>query len=127
MTGAPEPASPITHERVSGARVLAALGAVLYEAHLPRSQALESVCKKMGYSSLDYILTGGEDYELLFNLKREDAKKIKRLFLKAHTPASLIGEVTSSSGKIILEGENGGRRNLKPSAGFTHFKGNHRQ
>jgi len=103
------------------------LGAILYEDHLPRSQALESVCKKMGYSSLDYILSGGEDYELLFTLKKEDAKKIKRLFLKAHTPASLIGEVTSSSGKIILEGENGGRRNLKPSAGFNHFKGNHRQ
>ena len=82
--------------------------------------------KKMGYSSLDYILSGGEDYELLFTLKKEDAKKTKRLFLKAHTPVSLIGEVTSSPGKIILERESGGRRNLKSSAGFNHFKGDHR-
>jgi thiamine-monophosphate kinase len=81
----------------------------------------------MGYSSLDYILSGGEDYELLFTLKKEDAKKIKRLFLKAHTPVSLIGEVTSSPGKIILEGETGCQRNLKSSAGFNHFKGDHQQ
>ena len=100
------------------------LGAVLYEAQLPCSPALGNVCKQMSWDSLDCILSGGEDYELLFTLKREDVKKLKGQFLKAHAPVSLIGEITEFPGKIVLERENGRRKSLKPSAGFNHFKGN---
>ncbi|KMP10369.1 hypothetical protein UR09_06460 [Candidatus Nitromaritima sp. SCGC AAA799-A02] len=98
------------------------LGAVIYEENLPHSPALKSVCKQMGCDATDWSLQGGEDYELLFTMKREDVKKLKKLFSKAPAPVSLIGEITGSPGKIVLEKKDGRRKPLKPSTGFNHFK-----
>ena len=69
-----------------------------------------------------WALEGGEDYELLFTIKPEDVKKIKRLFLKADTFVSRIGEITKSPKKITLIKKNGSKVSLKPATGFNHFK-----
>ena len=98
------------------------LGADIYEANLPFSQALNSVCQQNGYNPTDWILQGGEDYELLFTIRQEDVKKLNRLFLKADAPVSHIGEITKLPGKITLKKKNGRERSLKPSTGFNHFK-----
>jgi len=59
---------------------------------------------------------------LLFTIKPEDVKNLKRLFLKANSFISHIGEITNSPKKIILIRENGSKVSLKPATGFNHFK-----
>ncbi|MCH8157281.1 MAG: thiamine-phosphate kinase [Nitrospinae bacterium] len=98
------------------------VAATLQKSRLPASRHFAGFCRDNKLNPLNYLLYGGEDYELLFTLKREDVKKLKRQFLKAHAPVALIGEITEFPGKIVLERENGRRKVLKPSAGFNHFK-----
>jgi len=98
------------------------LGAKLYEDSLPVSDALYNVCLQKRYDPINWTLQGGEDYELLFTIKPEDVKNLKRLFLKANTFISHIGEITNSPKKIILVRENGSKVSLKPATGFNHFK-----
>ena len=98
------------------------LGADIYEANLPFSQALNSVCQQKSSILTNLALHGGEDYELLFTIRQEDVRKLSKLFLKTGAPISHIGEITKSSGKIILKKKNGRKKSLKPSMGFNHFK-----
>jgi thiamine-monophosphate kinase len=98
------------------------LGANLYEDRLPVSEALYNVCFQKKYDPIDWILQGGEDYELLFTIKSEDVKNLKKLFLKANAFVSHIGEITKSPKKIILIKEDSSKIFLKPAAGFNHFK-----
>ena len=98
------------------------LGANLYEDRLPVSKALYNVCLQKKYNPIDWILQGGEDYELLFTIKPEDVKKLEKLFLKANVFASHIGEITKSPKKIILIKGNGSKIPLRAATGFNHFK-----
>jgi thiamine-monophosphate kinase len=98
------------------------LGANLYEDSLPVSEALNNICTQKRHDPINWALQGGEDYELLFTIKSEDVKKLKRLFLKANTFISHIGEITNSPKKIILTRANGSKIFLKPAMGFNHFK-----
>ena len=98
------------------------LGANLYEDSLPVSDALHNVCLQKRHDPINWTLQGGEDYELLFTIKPEDVKNLKRLFLKANTFISHIGEITNSPKKIILARENGSKVSLKTATGFNHFK-----
>ena len=98
------------------------LGANLYEDSLPVSEALYNVCLQKRHNPINWTLQGGEDYELLFTIKPQDVKNLKRLFLKANTFISHIGEITNSPKKIILTRENGSKVSLKSATGFNHFK-----
>jgi thiamine-monophosphate kinase len=98
------------------------LGADIYEANLPFSEALSSICQQKSSVLTNLALQGGEDYELLFTIRREDVKKLNKLFLKADTTVSHIGEITKSPGKIFLRQKNGRKKSLKSSIGFNHFK-----
>jgi len=98
------------------------LGANLQEAKLPFSQALNSICQQKRYNPTDWILRGGEDYELLFTIGQENVRKLNRLFLKADVPISHIGEITKFSAEVILNKKNGRKKLLKSSMGFNHFK-----
>jgi thiamine-monophosphate kinase len=98
------------------------LGANLYEESLPVSEALHNVCLQKQDDPIAWTLEGGEDYELLFTIKSEDVKKLKRLFLKANIFVSHIGEIIKSPKKIILIKKNGSKISLKPATGFNHFK-----
>ena len=71
---------------------------------------------------LNFILGGGEDYELLFTLKAEDVKKILRQFQNARTAITVIGEIIPASGKLVLEKTDGRLEVLAKSLGFNHFQ-----
>ena len=98
------------------------LGAKLYEDRLPISNALHSVCSQNKDNPNMWAVQGGEDYELLFTIRPEDVKNLKRLFLKADTFISHIGDITSSPKRIMLTKRDGSRVSLKPSTGFNHFR-----
>ena len=102
------------------------IGATLYEKNLPFSEALRNACLKKKHDPTDWVLQGGEDYELLFTITSGDVNKLNRLFTKTDTPISHIGEITNIPKKIQLKKKNGKTVFLKTTEGFDHFKPNKR-
>jgi thiamine-monophosphate kinase len=97
------------------------LGADIARDQLPESQAFAQICSHNQLNSLSYILSGGEDYELLFTLHADDVRKLKRQFSKANAQVSCIGEVTATPGSIRLIETDGQHKTLSKIRGFEHF------
>jgi len=102
------------------------VGAVLREEWLPRSQELERLTSLNRLEIMDYILAGGEDYELLFTLKSEDVRKLISQFNNAKTPLTQIGEVTAHPQKVVLLKSDGKTKSLRKLLGFDHFRSENR-
>jgi thiamine-monophosphate kinase len=98
------------------------VGAVLREEWLPQSAELTELCSLNQLNLMDLILSGGEDYELLFTLKSEDVRKIEKLFHKAKTPVTQIGEVSAQPEKLVLAKRDGTIKSLQKNMGFNHFR-----
>jgi len=98
------------------------VGAVIREEWLPQSPELEHLTSLNKLKIMEYILSGGEDYELLFTLKSEDVRKITSLFNNAKTPVTLIGEMTDHPQKVVLLKNDGKTVSLKKLFGFDHFR-----
>lgn len=98
------------------------VGALIREDWLPKSPALKSLTSLNELRILDFILAGGEDYELLFTLKSEDVRKIINQFKKAKITITQIGEVTDHPQKVTLLNNDGNSQSLKKLSGFDHFR-----
>lgn len=69
---------------------------------------------------LDFALSGGEDFELLFTSNSKNSKKILEKFSGVkNAKISCIGEITKTSEIIELIGENGTQ--ILQAKGFQHF------
>ncbi len=95
---------------------LSDVGMELYLDKIPLSEQAQQVIKeKPDY--INTVLTGGDDYELLFTIGNE--YKIENLSLKCGVAVTEIGYVTNSKKVIVKD------RNNLPIAfknkGFTHF------
>ncbi len=96
------------------------VGAVLEKETLPVSPLLARFCKEENLNPLDFVLRGGEDFELLFTappcLERIIQEEIPERF---GVPVARIGRIIPERGKILVrEGED-----LLPLdfRGFDHF------
>ena len=98
------------------------IGAVLREEWLPQTPEMTAFCSLNRLNSTDLILSGGEDYELLFTLKSEDVRKIEKLFHDSKTPVTQIGEVSAQPEKMVLVKSDGTIKPLQEFMGFNHFK-----
>lgn len=93
------------------------VGAVIYEDRIPLSKELKKA--KLKNKPLEYALSGGEDYELLFTVKRKNVKNIYDAISRNRLSATMIGEITERG--LLLVDREGVQRPLLP-AGFNHFK-----
>jgi thiamine-monophosphate kinase len=98
------------------------VGAVLREERLPQSAEMAALCSLNRLNLMDLILSGGEDYELLFTLKSEDVRKLEKLFHNAKTPVTQIGEVSAQSENVVLAKSDGTIKPLQEFMGFNHFR-----
>ncbi|MDN4503239.1 thiamine-phosphate kinase [Alteromonadaceae bacterium BrNp21-10] len=94
-------------------------GALINIDKLPLSQAmLESVDAE---ASLNYGLTAGDDYELLFCVPEDKIANMERALLNANTAFTCIGQMTGQAGKLEMQ------FNKQPfvfsGKGFEHFSG----
>ena len=83
------------------------VGAEIDTSMIPLSNELKSKCAEYGWDPLELAISGGEDYELLFTISEENAKKID-------FEHYVIGKIISGD-KIIWRGSN------KDFIGFRHF------
>jgi thiamine-monophosphate kinase len=95
------------------------VGAVVLEERLPLSPAYRSVAVK---NAASYAATGGEDYELLFCVRRKDRSRLQRLKRRLEVPITHIGQcVDPSQGVQMLDADH---RPVRVKAkGYDHFKG----
>ena len=83
------------------------VGAEIDTSMIPLSNELKSKCSEYGWDPLELAISGGEDYELLFTISEENAKKIDFNHF-------VIGKIISGD-KIIWRGSE------RDYMGFRHF------
>jgi len=67
----------------------------------------------------DLVLNFGDDYELLFTIRREAERDLAELAQKIGCPMTVIGKVTSGEENILIDG---GKREKLENLGYEHFR-----
>jgi thiamine-monophosphate kinase len=97
------------------------VGALIFEQNIPLCKTLLKMATVLGKSPLDLALSSGEEYELLFTIKKEEKKKLK--LLKAKVPnlnITVVGEIKDRKEGLKIIDSKGRVKNLK-RAGYSHF------
>ncbi|MBV8537730.1 MAG: thiamine-phosphate kinase [Alphaproteobacteria bacterium] len=94
------------------------LAAVIDETLVPLSPAAAAALRARP-RLIEAVLTGGDDYEILFTAPRAAAPEIARLTAAAGVPMTRIGRMETGRGVSVLDAQ-GGRRKLA-HGGWTHF------
>ena len=94
------------------------VGAVLSGSMLPYHEDLPKLCETFNISKIDMLLSGGEDYQLIFTADACHREKLATLGLQIQRPFFRIGKITSQAEKITLE-ENGTFKDIT-FKGFEH-------
>jgi thiamine-monophosphate kinase len=102
---------------------MSGVGFEVFAEQVPLSTAARSVAPVLGRKALDWALSGGEDYELLFTVPPAKAKLVLReLTRETGTPVAVLGRaLPKSRGVTWVEGRK--RRPLK-ARGYDHFAKN---
>jgi len=95
------------------------VGALVKEEALPVDDSVRKWANVSRQSVLDWILYGGEDYELLFTLPEEALSEVQ-FRLKRVINSSVIGRITVESGEFKLQKRNGRLTKIEPRA-WDHF------
>ncbi|MDH7480833.1 MAG: thiamine-phosphate kinase [Armatimonadota bacterium] len=96
------------------------VGAVVYASKLPISSDLQSAAERLGMDTLELVVGGGEDFELLMAVGPHDVKKvIKAIKEGTGTRVTEIGEFTEDKTVEIVMPD-GSKRPLW--GGWEHFK-----
>ncbi|MFQ5835370.1 MAG: thiamine-phosphate kinase [bacterium] len=93
------------------------VGAILWEDELPIALATEQLAKVMGKSLLEWVLYGGEDYELLFTVPPNKRKEVEQTL---GFPHALIGEIVDRDQGMYLKNRRGNRTKIE-DGGYNHF------
>ncbi|MDO8473358.1 MAG: thiamine-phosphate kinase [Dehalococcoidia bacterium] len=91
------------------------VGARIYADRVPVNPALRQA---LGKAAIDYALTGGEDFELLFTATDEIIRRVRTAI---DIPISVIGDITPDHpGQVAVSGQKGERLNPR-ERGWDHF------
>ena len=97
------------------------VGARLFADKIPVSQNLKDFCTRLDFRTLEFALSGGEDYTLLCTISPQSADKIAKAFQKEFKrPLFPIGEIIDQK-KIELVYPDGKTKPITPT-GWDHFK-----
>ena len=97
-----------------------AMGAEIFEERIPLSRQLRSA-KGLKRPPVEYALSGGEDYELLFTVSPAKIKKLKALRIRA----TEIGVITRERSMLLLNDRRQGTPLMV--TGYNHFRSGRRR
>ena len=75
-----------------------------------------------GMNPVDLALHGGEDFELLFAVKKSKSSIFEKTYPENLTPVARIGKMIHGKGTVWVYDEKGKRRRLE-NKGYDHFNG----
>jgi len=87
-------------------------GALIYKEKIPINDEVRAVAKTLSESEYDYALYGGEDFELLYSVSKENIDKVGGF---------IVGEITKNEGIFFLS--NNKKERIK-KGGYDHFSQN---
>ncbi len=67
----------------------------------------------------DLVLNFGDDFELIFTIKRGTEEQLQKLSKECGCPLTVIGKVTSGEENILIDG---GKREKLENLGYEHFR-----
>ncbi|EAT59233.1 thiamine-phosphate kinase [Chlorobium ferrooxidans] len=91
-------------------------GALIHESRIPISASTRRVADELQDDAITWALTGGEEYQLLFTIPKEEYELIDD-----YKEISVIGEVTDPDSGVFLSDIYGMRIDLATIRGFDHF------
>lgn len=94
------------------------VGAYIEESRIPISSQVRHVADEFQEDAVNYALSGGEDYQLLFTLKKEQFSAIA-----SHPDITVIGKITPEDEGMLLCDIYGMTVDLNTIGGFDHFGG----
>ena len=65
------------------------------------------------------VLNFGDDYELLFTVRREAAASLEKVASDQNCPLTVIGKVTSGEENILIDNN---KREKLENLGYEHFR-----
>lgn len=95
------------------------VGAIIQARLLPYEKGLSQLCRQCGVNLYDLMISGGEDYELIFTADPTYREAIDRLAGEIGREFVRIGAITEEAGKIFME-EDGKSRDIT-FKGFEHI------
>lgn len=95
------------------------LGAVIYQDKIPISISAKSFLKNSKQDSILDLISGGDDYELIFTALKKNEKRILELSKKIGVQISNIGYLDNSTSGTILLDRNNKKISIK-KLGYQH-------
>ena len=95
------------------------VSAVIRAEAIPMSAAFVKFCAASQQNKLDLALAGGEDFELLFCVRRAQVHQVEALATRYSI--SRIGEIATGNGGVKIKNEDG-KRVLLEREGYEHFR-----
>ena len=93
-------------------------GAKIYTENIPFTNKTKKLLS-LNKININYLLTCGEDYQLIFTAKKSDSKKIISMAKKNFVKITKIGNITKKK-KLIVKNENNNELSFE-DLGFKHF------
>jgi thiamine-monophosphate kinase len=95
------------------------VGAEIIKKDLPVSEYLKSAAEKLGNPALDWVLKGGEDYQLLFTVSPAHEQELQSIVLeKTGREIFCIGKIIEGQGLFLTDDVN--RKEISYQ-GYDHF------
>lgn len=98
------------------------VGAYIYSHFIPVPEVPDRLKKRLAKDPLFYALYGGEDYELLFTVRKKDKGKLEAICKREGLDVTFIGEIVPRSRGIKIVGGDG-VEGVMNTRGYDHFKG----
>ncbi|GAB6158459.1 thiamine-phosphate kinase [Desulfotomaculum varum] len=97
-------------------------GCLIWEKSLPVLPEVRQLADRVGADILDWVMNGGEDYELLFTLRPKQRRAVEEALQRAAVPFAAIGVMLPADEGLLLERPNGVREMIDMK-GYNHFAG----
>ena len=96
------------------------VGAEIDQPLLPVSKLLKEAAAELDSAALDWVLRGGEDYQLLFTTRKSDAQKLRQVVVEqTGQEIYAIGRIIEGQGVYLC---NDDKRQEISFQGYEHFK-----
>jgi len=92
---------------------------IIERERLPEHPLIRRFAARHGFRVDDFVLFGGEDFELLFTVRPRGWEKVRRALKRVGTTATPIGRAASGRGVFVQRNK---KIQVLPDRGYEHFR-----